>query len=91
MVFVFGRCSDNVNILYLSKDEALNPSDVIASFFCDHSLQDIRDHFCAVSETCLTTDTPPWNKAINREEVLLYHAKILRVIEAAWVLTQNTF
>lgn len=75
--------------VYLMEEEISDPIKVIDRFFTDYSLSDIRTILDEIQEVCLTTDAPPFANGSQRSDLLFYLNNLIRILEAAFVLTET--
>lgn len=75
--------------IWLSDKQKSNPCGVLASFFDDHRLSELREFLYQVSETCLTSEEPPFSEARKRADFLYYQRQVEILLEAAYVVAQQ--
>jgi hypothetical protein len=78
------------NPIYLTEKQQANPVQVFSDFFTDYHLVDIRQIQGEVTETCLTTDMPPFTDAEERANFLSFQRKLMSVLEAAALLAKES-
>ena len=76
--------------IYLTDEQQANPVQVFSDFFVDYHLIDIRQLQAEITETCLTTDMPPFTEAEERANFLSFQRKLMSVLEAAAVLAKKS-
>lgn len=74
--------------ILLSKDYTKDPAAFLERFFGDYSLSELRAWLAEVSETCLTTDTPPFDESGKRADLLLFLKNVEYLYEAAYLLNK---
>ena len=74
--------------IYLSAEQKNNPYGVLIRFFQDHRLVDLRIHLSQVSETCLSSDEPPFDEGVKRADLLYYQQQLEIILEAAFLVAQ---
>jgi hypothetical protein len=78
------------NPVYLTEEQKANPVQVFCDFFVDYHFIDIRQLQAEVTETCLTTDMPPFDDAEERANFLSFQRKLISVLEAAAILAKQS-
>jgi hypothetical protein len=76
------------NPIHLSKEEATEPLSVVAQFFDDYSLSEIRAFTQEMDFVCLTSDTHPFDSGSERDRLLDFRQNELRLLEAAYLLSR---
>ena len=76
------------NPVLLTDTERQDPNGVLRDFFEDYNLAELRQINQDIKEVCLTTDRPPFSESENRADHLLYQDKLMRVLEAAFVIAK---
>jgi hypothetical protein len=76
------------NPILLSKEEMTEPLSVIANFFDDYSLSEIRAFNQEMDLVCLTSDSHPFDNGRERDRLLDFRQNELRLLEAAYLLTR---
>jgi len=75
--------------LFLSEEEMKVPISVIKRFFEDFALSEIREIHKQADHACLATDFPPFDNAEDRDRLLYYRKGAEKVLEAAFLLSQQ--
>src|SRR5579864_5808418 len=75
--------------IHLSPQQKDAPNEVLADFFVDHRLSQLRDYLYEISEACLTTDEWPFREARKRAELLFYLKKLEIFFEAAFLVSRQ--
>jgi len=70
----------------LSKENQKDPTAFLERFFGDYNLCELRAWLAEISETCLTTDTAPFDDAAKRADLILFFKNIECLFEAALIL-----
>jgi hypothetical protein len=70
----------------LSEECRKNPSAFLDNFFGDYNLCDLRNMLAETLETCLTTDTPPYDDPGKRADLILFFKNVEWQFEAALLL-----
>jgi len=70
----------------LSKEHQKEPAAFLERFFGDYSLSELRAWMAEISETCLTTDTPPFDEGGKRADLILFFKNVECLFEAAVIL-----
>jgi hypothetical protein len=76
------------NPILLSKEETTEPLTIIAQFFDDYSLSEIRAFNEDIDFVCLTSDKHPFDSGSERDRLLDFRQNELRLLEAAYLLTR---
>lgn len=76
--------------IHLSEDEMKAPLSVVDDFFTDYKLNEIRELNDQTLHICLTCDSPPFDNGSERDRILDYRRKEERVLEAAYLLLQES-
>jgi len=72
--------------ILLSKEYTKDPTAFLERFFGDYSLCELRAWLADISETCLTSDTPPFDEAGKRADLMLLLKNIEYLLEAVSLL-----
>ena len=72
----------------LSEGQILDPIQVLRDFFTDYNLSELRQINEDIKEHCLTTDRITFLESEHRENHLLYHQKLIELLEAASILAR---
>jgi len=72
--------------ILLSEEYQNNPSAFLDTFFGDYNLCDLRAMLAETLETCLTTDTPPFDAPEKRADLILFFKNVECLFEAAYLL-----
>ena len=75
--------------ILLSADEKKDPIQVLKELFFNNNLCELREFLRDVTETCLTTDRPPFSEAEKRSSLLLLKDQIEKCLEAAYLIGSN--
>jgi hypothetical protein len=73
----------------LSEEQKADQYEILENFFCDYNLRELRTIHREVLDTCLTTDLPPFGVADRRADILLYHRKMEKLLEAVFFIVQG--
>jgi hypothetical protein len=74
----------------LSDQEKANPISVIEGFFTDYRLSEIRELNQQMDHICLSTDSPPFQDADERDRLLGYREDEEKALEAAFLIWRNS-
>jgi len=72
--------------ILLSEECKKNPSAFLDKFFGEYNLCDLRTTLAEISETCPTTDTPPFDAPEKRADLILFFKNVECLFEAASLL-----
>jgi len=72
--------------ILLSKELQKDPAAFLDRFFGDYSLCELRAWLAEITETCLTTDMPPFDEAGKRADLMLLFKNVECLFEAALIL-----
>jgi len=72
--------------ILLSEEFQKDPLIFLGRFFGDYSLCELRTWLAEISETCLTTDTAPFDEAGKRADLILFLKNVEHLFEAALIL-----
>jgi hypothetical protein len=72
--------------ILLSKEHTKDPATFLDRFFGDYNLSELRAWLADISETCLTTDTPPFDEAGKRADLILFFKNVEHLFETALIL-----
>ena len=72
--------------ILLSDEYQKVPEAFLERFFGDYNLCELRALLAEISETCLTTDAPPFDEAEKRADLILLFKNLECLFEAAFVL-----
>ena len=75
--------------ILLSEECRKNPSAFLERFFSDYNLCDLRAMLAEILETCLTTNTPPFDEPEKRADLILFLKNIECLFEAAFLLNAD--
>ena len=67
-------------------EDQKDPMAFLERFFCDYNLFELRIWLSELSETCLTTDTPPFDEGGKRADLILFLKNIELLFEATLML-----
>ena len=73
----------------LTEEERSDPLKIISCFFDDFRLSEIRDRNRQMDHVCLSTDMDPFDDPDERDRLLWYRRNEERLLEAAFLLSQN--
>lgn len=68
--------------IFLSEEEMKDPYTVILEFFSDYRLGEIREINHNMVHVCLTSGSPPYQDASERDRLLEYRGREEKVLEA---------
>jgi len=75
--------------ILLSMEHQKEPLAFLKRFFGDYNLCELRTWLAEISETCLTTDTPPFDEGGKRADLILFLKNVERLFEAALILKMS--
>ena len=77
--------------IHLSEEHRKNPSVFLHKFFNDYNLCDLRAMLAEIAETCLTTNTPPFNESDKRGNLILLLKNMECLLEVAFIVATKDF
>jgi len=77
------------NPVRLPKEYRNDPIAFLEKFFLDYHLVDLRTFQDEILETCLTTDSPPFDNPEKRADIILLHKNMELLLEAAFLILKK--
>jgi len=77
------------NAIRLPEEYRNDPMGYLKKFFLDYHLVDLRTFQDEILETCLTTDSPPFDNPEKRADIILLHKNIELLFEAAFLILKK--
>jgi|SRR6186713_847220 len=75
--------------IHLTDEQKANLPQVLANFFVDYRLSELRDLLSQIDEVCLTTNTWPFCEPEKRADLILYHKKLEILFEATFLIAEQ--
>jgi len=76
----------NECLVLLSDAQISDPYSVLVDFVADFQIGQLRNVIGQMAEVCLTTESPMYQEAEEREDLLYYSKRFELLIEAAWII-----
>jgi hypothetical protein len=70
-------------------DQNSDPATVIANFFVDFSLADVRDILWQMTKVGLTTENEQYSEAVDRADLYHHYSRLEELIEAAYMINEG--